>query len=87
MAGVSSRLTTWSPGKPSASPNDATEMPRCFSISIQSDVAWRLALRPFTAPAIWIAPGEQQQFFRQRGLTCVRVGNDGEGAAALVSGA
>ena len=31
-------------------------MPRCFSISIQSLVAWRLALRAFTLPAIWIAP-------------------------------
>jgi hypothetical protein len=34
----------------------ATEMPRCFSISIQSDVAWRDALRALTLPAIWMAP-------------------------------
>src|SRR5450830_1520764 len=37
-------------------------MPRCFSISIQSDVAWRLALRPFTAPAIWMAPENSSSF-------------------------
>ena len=40
----------------------ATEMPRCFSISIQSLVAWRLALRPLTAPAIWIAPENSSSF-------------------------
>ena len=37
-------------------------MPRCFSISIQSEVAWREALRPFTAPAIWIAPENSSSF-------------------------
>jgi hypothetical protein len=62
-------------------------MPRCFSISIQSLVAWRLAaLRAFSFsawPAIWIArPREQQQLFGQRGLARVGVGNDGKGAAA-----
>src|SRR3954465_9014946 len=41
---------------------DATEMPRCFSISIQSDVAWRVALRAFTEPAIWIAPEKSSSF-------------------------
>src|SRR5947207_8330670 len=41
---------------------DATEMPRCFSISIQSDVAWREALRAFTEPAIWIAPENSSSF-------------------------
>ena len=30
----------------------ATEIPRCFSISIQSLVAWRAALRALTEPAI-----------------------------------
>src|SRR4051794_31484219 len=40
----------------------ATEMPRCFSISIQSEVAWRLALRAFTEPAIWIAPENSSSF-------------------------
>jgi hypothetical protein len=37
-------------------------MPRCFSISIQSLVAWRLALRAFTLPAIWIAPENSSSF-------------------------
>src|SRR3954463_11412981 len=42
--------------------DDATEMPRCFSISIQSDVACREALRAFTLPAIWIAPENSSSF-------------------------
>ena len=42
--------------------DEATEMPRCFSISIQSDVAWREALRPFTAPAMWMAPENSSSF-------------------------
>src|SRR5204863_316694 len=42
--------------------DDATEMPRCFSISIQSEVAWREALRAFTEPAIWIAPEKSRSF-------------------------
>jgi hypothetical protein len=37
-------------------------MPRCFSISIQSEVAWRLALRALTEPAIWIAPENSNSF-------------------------
>jgi len=37
-------------------------MPRCFSISIQSLVAWRDALRAFTEPAIWIAPENSNSF-------------------------
>ncbi len=40
----------------------ATEMPRCFSISIQSDVACREAFRAFTLPAIWIAPLNSSSF-------------------------
>ncbi len=31
-------------------------MPRSFSSSIQSLVAWRLARRAFTLPARWMAP-------------------------------
>ncbi len=31
------------------------EMPRCFSISIQSEVAWRSDLRDFTVPATSMA--------------------------------
>ena len=34
----------------------ATEMPRCFSISIQSEVAVFFILLLFTAPATWMAP-------------------------------
>ena len=37
-------------------------MPRCFSISIQSEVAWRAALRALTLPAIWIAPENSSSF-------------------------
>ena len=37
-------------------------MPRCFSISIQSEVAWREALRAFTLPAMWIAPAKSSSF-------------------------
>ena len=39
-----------------------TEMPRCFSTSIQSDVAWRALLRAFTVPAIWMAPPNSSSF-------------------------
>src|SRR4030095_1451637 len=42
--------------------DDATEMPRCFSISIQSEVACRLALRALTEPAMWIAPENSSSF-------------------------
>src|SRR5690625_796312 len=31
-------------------------MPRCFSISSQSEVAWRWLLRALTVPASWMAP-------------------------------
>ena len=37
-------------------------MPRCCSRRIQSEVAWRVALRPFTVPAIWIAPPNSSSF-------------------------
>jgi hypothetical protein len=39
-----------------------TEIPRCFSTSIQSEVACRAALRPLTAPASWIAPPKSSSF-------------------------
>src|SRR5690606_29313582 len=39
-----------------------TEMPRSCSSFIQSDVAWRAALRPLTEPAIWIAPPNSSSF-------------------------
>src|SRR5690554_1322549 len=41
---------------------DATEMPRCFSISIQSEVAWRAALRALTEPAMLMAPENSSSF-------------------------
>src|SRR5580658_3114169 len=37
-------------------------MPRCCSSRIQSEVAWRAALRPLTVPAIWIAPPNSNSF-------------------------
>src|SRR5579885_3416909 len=37
-------------------------MPRSFSSAIQSEVAWRAALRLFTEPAIWIAPPNSSSF-------------------------
>ena len=37
-------------------------MPRCFSTSIQSEVAWRELLRAFTVPASWIAPPKSRSF-------------------------
>src|SRR3979411_3297309 len=40
----------------------ATEMPRCFSISIQSEVACRALLRAFPVPAMWIAPEKSSSF-------------------------
>ena len=40
----------------------ATEMPRCFSISIQSDVAVLRILLDLTAPATWIAPPYSSSF-------------------------
>ena len=43
---------------------EVMEMPRCFSSAIQSEVAWRAALRPLTVPAIWIGAAEQQQLSR-----------------------
>src|ERR1035437_8272895 len=37
-------------------------MPRCFSSSIQSEVAWRVALRARTSPATWMAPPKYSSF-------------------------
>src|SRR5688572_32144652 len=42
--------------------DEVTEMPRCCSRRIQSDVAWRAALRPLTVPAIWMAPPNSSSF-------------------------
>ena len=67
--------------------DDATEMPRCFSISIQSEVAWRDALRAFTDAGDLDRAGKEQELLGQRRLAGVGVGNDGEGAAAPHLGA
>ena len=40
----------------------ATEMPRCFSISIQSDVANLPPFLPLTVPACWMAPENSNSF-------------------------
>src|SRR6202035_2847547 len=37
-------------------------MPRCCSSRIQSEVAWRAALRPLTVPAIEMAPPNSSSF-------------------------
>src|SRR5690349_9843558 len=42
--------------------DEVTEMPRCCSSRIQSDVACRAALRPLTVPASWIAPPNSNSF-------------------------
>src|SRR5882724_12367885 len=42
--------------------DEVTEIPRCCSRRIQSDVAWRAALRPLTVPAIWMAPPNSRSF-------------------------
>jgi hypothetical protein len=42
--------------------DEVTEMPRCFSSSIQSEVAWREALRARTSPATWMAPPNHSSF-------------------------
>ena len=42
--------------------DEVTEIPRCCSSRIQSEVACRVALRPLTVPAIWIAPPNSSSF-------------------------
>lgn len=41
---------------------EVMEMPRCFSSSIQSEVAWREARRALTSPASWMAPPYSSSF-------------------------
>src|SRR5215831_12875449 len=41
---------------------EVTEMPRCCSRRIQSEVAWRAALRPLTVPAMAMAPPNSSSF-------------------------
>ena len=56
-------------------------MPRCFSISIQSDTAARAFFLPLTAPAWRDGPAVEQEFFCQGGFTGVRVRDDRKGSA------
>ena len=50
------------PSSSNSSAADVIEMPRSCSSAIQSDVAWRRALRPRTAPASSIAPAYSSSF-------------------------
>ena len=66
---------------PSASPRLATEMPRCFSISIQSEVAWRAPCALSRSRDV-NRTREEQQLLGERGLARIGVRDDGEGAPA-----
>src|SRR5947208_15682138 len=59
--GVSSRFTMHS-RYGNCITEEVTEIPRCCSRRIQSEGAWRAALRPLTAPAIWMAPPNSSSF-------------------------
>src|SRR5688572_18167447 len=59
--GVSSRLMT-APRNGNCITDEVMEIPRCFSSAIQSEVAWRAALRPLTVPASWMAPPNSSSF-------------------------
>ena len=63
-------------------------MPRCCSISIQSDGTRRRSPRALTAPASWQRPAVEEELLGEGGLAGVGVADDGEGAAArrLVAG-
>ena len=50
-----SRMFTQKPSYTNCMTEEVTEIPRCFSISIQSEVA-ALAFLPFTSPAWAMAP-------------------------------
>ena len=67
--------------------DEATEMPRCFSISIQSEVAWRDRLPRLHRARDLDRAGEEEQLLGERRLARVGVGNDGEGAPATHLGA
>jgi hypothetical protein len=56
-------------------------MPRSCSIFIQSETAWRVALRDFTAAREVDGPAVEQQLLGERGLARVGVRDDGEAAA------
>ena len=52
---------------------DVTEMPRCFSISIQSETAAARILLALDRACQRNGPAVQQELFRQRRFTGVRV--------------
>ena len=58
-------------------------MPRCFSISIQSEVAARVFFLPLTMPGLGDGPAVEQEFLGQGGLAGVRVADDGKGTPAI----
>jgi hypothetical protein len=58
-------------------------MPRCFSTSIQSEVAWRASFARLHRAGQLDGAAEQQQLLGQRGLARVGVGDDREGAALI----
>ena len=51
-----SRMLMQNPSYWNCITEEVTEMPRCFSISIQSEVAARAFFLPFTTPAWAMAP-------------------------------
>ena len=59
--GVSSRLKTQSPYS-NVMTEVTTEMPRCRSIFIQSELVWRRPALAFTSPASWMAPPKSSSF-------------------------
>ena len=59
---------------------EVTEMPRCCSRRIQSEVAWRVGLAALDGAGHLDRAAEQQQLLGQRGLAGIRVGDDGKGA-------
>ena len=62
---------------------EVTEMPRCFSISIQSEAAARAFFLPLTCAGLGDGPAVEQELFGQGGLTGVGVGDDGEGSSSF----
>ena len=63
--------------------DDVTEMPRCFSISIQSDTAARAPFLPLDDARLLDGAAVQQQLFRQGRFAGVRVRNDRKRAPAV----
>ena len=56
--------------------DEVTEIPRCFSMSIQSDTACLALCLPLTEPAVWMAPTVEQELFGECGFTGVWVRDD-----------